>query len=81
MVSSDILEYGRLQEVRKSYTSESGIEMNPERHKFDFKNKVELRLTCITIQRSAMNINQVLIIGKLSISNENKNSRNIICNV
>ena len=28
-----------------------------------------------------MNINQVLIIGKLLISNENKNSRNIICNV
>ena len=36
MVNNDILEYGRPGEVHNNYTSGYGVEVNPERQKFDF---------------------------------------------
>ena len=35
IVSNNILEYGRPGEVRNNYTSGYGVEVNPERQKFD----------------------------------------------
>ena len=40
MVGSGILEHGSPGEVLKNYTSGSGIEVNPERHRFDFTKKL-----------------------------------------
>ena len=40
MVSSGILYYIMTGEVCKDYTSESDIEVNPERHEFDFTTKL-----------------------------------------
>ena len=40
MVSNDILEYGRPGEVLNNYTSEYGVELNPEIKKFDFTTKL-----------------------------------------
>ena len=36
MSSNDILEYGIPGEVRNNYISGYGVEVNPERQKFDF---------------------------------------------
>ena len=40
MVSSGILEYGRSGEFFNNYTIGSGIEVNPERHKFNITKKL-----------------------------------------
>ena len=40
VVSSSILEYGIPGEVLNNYTIGSDIDVNPERHKFDFTEKL-----------------------------------------
>ena len=44
MVGSDILEHGRPGEVHNNYTSGNGVEVNPERRKFDFITRLILSL-------------------------------------
>ena len=82
MVISGILGYGSTGEVLNNYTIGFGIEVEPERHKFDFtKNLSWIKSqACITGYIINLGLNKTVVVVKLSISNDNRNIRSIIWN-
>ena len=82
MISSGILEYGRPVDVLKNYTIGSSIEVNLEAFLYILQQgwaDID-RKKYIMGSGPYMNLKKILIIGKLSITNENHNIRNIIWN-